>query len=81
LRRAKDPNILSLILISLGFEMMLYGLASWKWGAEQHSLPFPVSDFDIINLGPAVVSYLNITTLFVAFFLMFVLFLFSNTPR
>ncbi len=81
LRRAKDPNILSLILISLGFEMMLYGLASWKWGAEQHSLPFPVSDFDIINLGPAVVSYLNITTLLVAFFLMFVLFLFFKYTK
>ncbi|MFO8163675.1 MAG: branched-chain amino acid ABC transporter permease [Thermodesulfobacteriota bacterium] len=81
LRRAKDPNILSLILISLGFEMMLYGLASWKWGAEQHSLPFPVSDFDIINVGPAVVSYLNITTLLVAFFLMFVLFLFFKYTK
>ena len=28
LRRAKDPNILSLILITLGFQMVLYGLAS-----------------------------------------------------
>ena len=44
LRRAKDPNILSLILITLGFEMILYGLASWKWGADQRDLPFPVYD-------------------------------------
>jgi len=81
LRRAKDPNVLSLILITLGFEMMLYGLASWKWGAEQKSLPFPVSDFDIVNVGKAVVSYLNIATLFVAFFLMFVLFLFFKYTK
>jgi len=81
LRRAKDPNVLSLILITLGFEMMLYGLASWKWGAEQKSLPFPVSDFDIVNVGNAVVSYLNIATLFVAFFLMFVLFLFFKYTK
>ena len=81
LRRAKDPNVLSLILITLGFEMMLYGLASWKWGAEQKSLPFPVSDFDIVNVGEAVVSYLNIATLFVAFFLMFVLFLFFKYTK
>ncbi|MBW2334809.1 MAG: branched-chain amino acid ABC transporter permease [Deltaproteobacteria bacterium] len=81
LRRAKDPNVLSLILITLGFEMMLYGLASWKWGAEQQSFPFPVSDFDIVNLGQAVVSYLNIATLFVALFLMFILFLFFKYTK
>ena len=73
LRRAKDPNVLSLILITLGFEMMLYGIASWKWGAEQHSFPFPVSDYDIVNLGQTVASYLNIATLLVALFLMLVL--------
>jgi branched-chain amino acid transport system permease protein len=81
LRRAKDPNVLSLILITLGFEMMLYGLASWKWGAEQQSFPFPVSDYDIVNLGQAVVSYLNIATLFVTFFLMFILFLFFKYTK
>jgi branched-chain amino acid transport system permease protein len=81
LRRAKDPNVLSLILITLGFEMMLYGLASWKWGAEQKSFPFPVSDFDIVNLGQAVASHLNIATFFVALFLMFILFLFFKYTK
>jgi branched-chain amino acid transport system permease protein len=81
LRRAKDPNVLSLILITLGFQMMLYGLASWKWGADQQSFPFPVSDFDIVNLGQAVVSHLNIATLLVAFFLMFILFLFFKYTK
>jgi len=81
LRRAKDPNILSLILITLGFEMVLYGLASWKWGAEQRNFPFPVSDFDIINLGPAVISYLNIATLLITLFLMLVLFLFFKYTK
>lgn len=81
LRRAKDPNVLSLILITLGFEMMLYGLASWKWGAEQKSFPFPVSDFEIVNLGQAVASYLNIATFFVALTLMFILFLFFKYTK
>ena len=40
LRRAKDPNILNLIIITLGFEMILYGIASWKWGAEQKYFPY-----------------------------------------
>jgi len=81
LRRAKEPNVLSLILITLGFEMMLYGLASWKWGADQQSFPFPVSDFEIVNFGHAVISHLNIATLFVTFFLMFVLFLFFKYTK
>jgi branched-chain amino acid transport system permease protein len=81
LRRAKDPNILSLILITLGFEMLLYGLGSWKWGADQRNFPFPVSDFDIIQLGPAVFSYLNLATLLIALLLMLVLFLFFKYTR
>jgi branched-chain amino acid transport system permease protein len=81
LRRAKDPNILSLILITLGFQMILYGLASWKWGAEQRDLPFPVSDFDVINLGPAVLSYLNIATLLITLVLMLILFLFFKYTK
>ena len=81
LRRAKDPNVLSLILITLGFEMVLYGLASWKWGADQRDFPFPVSDFDIVSLGPATLSYLNIATLLIALLLMFILFLFFKYTK
>jgi branched-chain amino acid transport system permease protein len=81
LRRAKDPNILSLILITLGFDMILYGFAGWKWGADQRDLPFPVSDFDTINVGPAVVSYLNIATLLITLALIFLLFLFFKYTK
>jgi branched-chain amino acid transport system permease protein len=81
LRRAKDPNVLSLILITLGFEMILYGLAGWKWGADQRDFSFPVSDFDIINLGPAVASYLNIATVLTTLILMFILFLFFKYTK
>ena len=81
LRRAKDPNVLSLILITLGFEMILYGLAGWKWGADQRDFSFPVSDFDIINLGPAVASYLNIATVLITLILMFILFLFFKYTK
>ena len=81
LRRAKDPNVLSLILITLGFQMILYGLASWKWGADQRNFAFPISDFDIINLGPAVLSYLNIATLLITLILMFILFLFFRYTK
>jgi len=81
LRRAKDPNVLSFILITLGFQMILYGLASWKWGADQRDFAFPISDFDIVNLGPAVLSYLNIATLLITLILMFILFLFFRYTK
>lgn len=81
LRRAKEPNILSFILITLGFQMVLYGLASWKWGADQRDFSFPISDFDVINIGPAVISHLNIATLLIALFLMLMLFLFFRYTK
>ncbi len=81
LRRAKNPNVLSLILITLGFEMMLYGFASWKWGSEQKCLPFPVSDYNVIQFGNAVISHLNLLTLVVAFLLMLLMFIFFRYTK
>lgn len=43
LRPAKDPTLLGLIVITLGVEMLLMGLASWKWGAEQQQFSIPFS--------------------------------------
>ena len=62
-------------------QMILYGLASWKWGADQRDFAFPISDFDIVNLGPAVLSYLNIATLLITLILMFILFLFFRYTK
>ena len=41
LRQAKNPTLIGLIIITLGFEMILMGLAGWKWGPDQRSMPFP----------------------------------------
>jgi branched-chain amino acid transport system permease protein len=43
LRPAKDPTVLGLLVITLGAEMLLMGLAGWKWGAEQKAFVFPLS--------------------------------------
>ena len=43
LRPAKNPTVLSLLIITLGAEMLLMGLAGWKWGAEQKDFPFLLS--------------------------------------
>ena len=81
LRRAKEPNLLGLIIITLGLEMILYGLASWRWGSDQKSFPFPVSDFDVVEAGGMVVSHLNLVTLAVAFVLMLLLFVFFRYTK
>jgi branched-chain amino acid transport system permease protein len=43
LRPAKNPTLLGLIVITLGAEMLLMGLASWKWGAEGQAFLLPLS--------------------------------------
>ncbi len=81
LRRAKEPNVLGLIIITLGFEMILYGVASWRWGADQKDFAFPVSDFDIVRLGDVVVSKLNIVTFLTAVGVMLLLTLFFRYSK
>jgi branched-chain amino acid transport system permease protein len=81
LRRAKEPTVLGLIIITLGLEMVVYGLASWKWGGDQKDFPFPVSDFETYDLGGVVMSQLNLVTLAVALALMLCLFLFFRYTK
>ncbi|MFH1034501.1 MAG: branched-chain amino acid ABC transporter permease [Pseudomonadota bacterium] len=81
LRRAKEPTVLGLIIITLGLEMIIYGLASWKWGGDQKDFPFPVSDFETYDLGGVVMSQLNLVTLAVALALMLCLFLFFRHTK
>ncbi len=43
LRPAKSPSLLGLIVITLGVEMLLMGVAGWKWGGEQKEFSLPFS--------------------------------------
>lgn len=81
LRRAKDPTVLGLIIITLGFEMILMGFVGWKWGPDQRSLPFPVSNIETYNLSGLVISKINFWTIIVSLVLMFVLFLFFRYTK
>ena len=81
LRRAKEPNVLGMIIITIGIEMILMGLVSWKFGAEQKSMPFPISPYDSVMLGDVFVSTLEVLTLSVALCAMVVLFLFFRYSR
>ena len=66
LRRAKEPNILGMIVITIGIEMVLLGFVSWKFGADQKSMPFPISPYDSFIIGDIFISKLEVLTLMVA---------------
>ncbi len=76
LRRAKDPNILGTIVITIGIEMILLGVVSWKFGAEQKAMPFPIGPFDAYVIGDLFISKLELLTTVIAILIMVALFLF-----
>ncbi len=66
LRRAKEPNVLGMIVITIGIEMVLLGFVSWKFGAEQKTMPFPIGPYDSFIIGDIFISKLEVLTLVVA---------------
>jgi len=81
LRRAKEPNILGVIVITIGIEMVLLGLVSWKFGAEQKTMPFPLGPYDSFIIGDIFISKLEVLTLGAALLLMSVLYLFFRYSK
>ena len=81
LRRAKEPNILGMIIITIGIEMILMGLVSWKFGADPQTMSFPISPYDSIAFGEVFVSGLEMLTLVVALIIMIVLFFFFRFSK
>jgi len=81
LRRAKEPNILNLILITIGFERILYGLAGWKFGADQKLFPssfdpLPLQRDAVFNVGGVAMGHVGIIVIAVSGVLIISLFLF-----
>jgi len=74
IRRAKEPNVLNLLIITLGFQIFLYGLAGWKWGSEQRVLKLPISQTETVEIAGTTISQLNLATVIVALILMLLLF-------
>jgi branched-chain amino acid transport system permease protein len=81
LRQAKDPTVLGLIIITLGFEMVLMGFAGWKWGPDQRSFPFPVSNIEAYNFHGLIISKINFWTILISMVLIFILFLFFRYTK
>lgn len=81
LRRAREPNVLGLIVITLGIEMVLLGLVSWKFGADQKTMPFPISPYDSVSLGGVFVGWLELLTFAAALILMAAMFVFFRYTK
>ena len=81
LRRAKEPNILGMIIITIGLEMILLGFVSWKFGADQKTMPFFISPYDSVTIGGLFVSSLEVLTFFVTLTVMVILFLFLKYSK
>jgi branched-chain amino acid transport system permease protein len=81
LRRAKEPNVLGMIIITIGLEMILMGLVSWKFGADPKTMPFPIGPYESVSLGGIFISSLEVLTFFVALIIMIVLFLFLRYSK
>lgn len=76
LRRAKDPTPLSFIVITIGFQLMLYGLAGWKWGSDQRKINLPFSESKVIFQNDQVaITELNLATILIAMAVLFIIYL------
>lgn len=80
-RRAKEPNVLNLLIVTLGFQIFLYGLAGWKWGAEQRVLKLPISQSETVSFAGLNISQLNLATIGVALFIMLGLYVFLRFTK
>ncbi|MFZ5571209.1 MAG: branched-chain amino acid ABC transporter permease [Thermodesulfobacteriota bacterium] len=81
LRRAKEANVLGRIIITIGIEMVLIGIVSWKFGADPKTLPFPISPYDSLEFGSIYISTLEVISLMIAVGLMLCLYLFLKFSR
>ena len=81
IRRAKEPSTLNLMIITLGFQMILYGFAGWRWGAEQKRLQLPVSDREVVRFGDVAISHLSLATIGIAAILMISVYVFFTFTR
>jgi branched-chain amino acid transport system permease protein len=73
--------VLGLIVITLGAEMILYGLAGWKWGANQKPFSVPFSEYSGIQISGVTITEINLWTFVTSLLVMALLFLFFRFTK
>ena len=81
LRPADNPGILGSIVITLGAEMILYGLAGWKWGANQNPFPIPFSEYSGFTFGAIRITEVNLWTIVASLAITLMLFAFFRFTK
>ncbi|MCC7151873.1 MAG: branched-chain amino acid ABC transporter permease [Rubrivivax sp.] len=81
LRRAKEPTVLGLIIITLGIEMIVFGFASWKWGGEPRDFPLPLDPAGAVVLGGVIMSQLELLSIAIAAVVIAALFFFLRHSK
>ena len=82
LRPAKDPTLLGLIVITIGVQLLLAGLAGWKWTANQQAFTIPFSYQITYELFAGfVISQWAAAVFVIAFIIMTFLFLFFRFTK
>ncbi len=82
LRPAKDPTLLGLIVITIGVQLLLAGLAGWKWTANQQAFTIPFSYQITYELFAGfVISQWAAAVFVIAFIIMTFLFLFFKFTK
>jgi branched-chain amino acid transport system permease protein len=81
LRRVRNPTHLNILVVTLGFQLALFGLAGWKWGAEQRQFPFPISANEALQIGDIYISTLGVATIAISSVLMIGVFAFFRFTK
>ncbi len=81
LRRAKEPNVMSLIIITIGLEMILLGIVSWKFGADPKTMSFPILPWDSVNLGRFYITKLELLSLILSLLILFLVYMFLGHTK
>ncbi len=81
LRPAREATLLGRVVITLGFALVLNGVATRLWGADIRPFPFPLSDSRVYHLGGVVVSQISLGSLLTGLALMAGLYLLVQHTR
>jgi branched-chain amino acid transport system permease protein len=82
IRRVRQPNALSYLMLTLGVQLLIFGLAGWKFGAESHKLRLPISESRVLlEIGGTPLTELDLLSLLLALSLMGGLYLLIHHSR
>jgi len=81
IRSAEEPNMLGLIVITIGWWLMLDGAAIPIFGTQDHRMPEPLTNFKIYKLGNVPLNQLDVIIFSITIAIIIIMFLFFRYAR